>query len=165
MPGKTYYMSPEGTLQREPSEEEILAILKSKQGLIWLDICETTEEDGLFLERVFGFHHLSVEDCVSTKTHPPKIDDFGDYLFLIVHGVNHLAESDIVDTAELAMFFGTNFVVSNHNLPLYSTESVRKQVEDDGQPLKRGADFLAHALIYPSGQRTAHDRQDERYCR
>jgi magnesium transporter len=37
-------------------------------------------------------------------------------------------------------------VVSNHNLPLYSVEGVKRLVEDDGRPMKRGADFLAHAV-------------------
>jgi magnesium transporter len=144
---KSYYLTPEGELKRDLSEEEIGTAYKSKQGLLWVDIAETTEEDGRFLERVFNFHHLAVEDCISPIIHPPKIDDFGDYLFIVVHGINHTSESDIVETAELAIFLGSNFVVSNHNSPLYSIEAVRRLVESDGRPMRRGADFLAYALM------------------
>lgn len=147
MPFKAYYLTPEGDLRRDISEAEIGAAFESKQGLLWVDIFETTQEDGKFLERTFDFHHLATEDCVSTEIHPPKIDDFGDYLFIIVHGVNHAVESEIVETAELAIFLGSHFVVSNHNFPLYSVEGVRRLVEEDGRPMKRGADFLAYALI------------------
>jgi len=56
-------------------------------------------------------------------------------------------ESEIVETAELAIFLGQHSVVSGHNFPMYSVEAVRQMVEDDGRPMKRGADFLAHALI------------------
>jgi len=144
---KAYYLNPQGTLQRDPSEDEMQTAFESRQGLLWVDVEETTEEDGVLLERLFKFHHLAIEDCVSTQIHPPKIDDFGDYLFLVAHGINHVAESEIVETAELAIFLGTNFVVSNHNSHLYSVESIQRLVEDDGRPMRRGADFLAHALI------------------
>lgn len=147
MPFKAYYLTPEGDLRRELSKEDVQAAFESKQGLLWVDICETTEEDSEFLARNFGFHHLAIEDCVSTRVHPPKVDDFGDYLFIIVHGINHAAESDIVETTELAIFLGPHFVVSNHNSPLYSVESVRRLVEDGGRPLRRGADFFAYSLI------------------
>jgi len=147
MPFKAYYLSPEGDLKCDLNEEQVRAAFESKQGVLWVDIVETTEEDGEFLERTLNFHHLAVEDCVSPRIHAPKIDDFGDYLFIIVHGINYTVESDIVETTELAIFLGTHFVVSNHNLPLYCTESVGRLVEDDGRPLRHGADFLAHALI------------------
>jgi magnesium transporter len=147
MPVRAYYLSPDGTLQRDLSEEQIKAAFESGKGLLWADITETAEEDGKFLERVFKFHPLAVEDCVSPLIHPPKIDDFDDYLFIVVHGINHVAESDIVETAELALFLGPSFVVSNHNSPLYSAEAIRQRVENDGRPMKRGADFLAHAVI------------------
>ncbi len=147
MPFKGYYLSPEGDLKRGLTAEEIKAAFESGQGLLWVDIAETTEEDGRFLEQTFGFHRLAVEDCVSPLIHPPKIDDFGDYLFLIVHGINYAVESEIVETAELEIFLGTHFVVSNHSFPLYSVEAVSKQVEDDGRPMRRGADFLVHALV------------------
>jgi magnesium transporter len=144
---KAYYLSPDGQLRRDLSEEQVRDAFESKQGLLWVDISETTEEDGELLRRTFNFHHLAVEDCVSPQVHSPKIDDFGDYLFIIVHGINHMAEWEIVETAELAIFLGHHFVVSNHNFPLYSVEAVRRQVENDGRPMRRGAEFLAHALI------------------
>ena len=147
MPFKAYYLSPEGDFRRDISEAEVRTAFESRKGLLWVDVTETTQEDGKFLERTLNFHHLAIEDCVSTKIHSPKIDDFGDYLFIVVHGINHVTESEVVETAELAIFLGPHFVVSNHTFYLYSVEGVRKLVEDDGRPMKRGADFMAHALI------------------
>ena len=79
--------------------------------------------------------------------HSLRIDNFGEYLFMIVHGINHFADSDIVETAELALFLGRNYVVSSHDIPLYSVEFTRRQVEEDSHSLKRGADFLAYIII------------------
>jgi len=147
MPFTAYYLSPEGALRRGLSGEEVRAAFESKQGLLWVDICETTEEDGEFLERTFRFHQLAIEDCVSPLVHPPKIDDFVDYLFIIVHGINYTAESDIVATTELCLFIGHHFVVSTHIIPLHSVNSVAKLVEHNDRPMRRGPDFLAHVLI------------------
>jgi len=144
---KAYYLSPDGYLHRDLSEKEVREAFQSNEGLLWVDICETTMEDAEFLVRNFGFHRLAIEDCVSTLIHAPKIDDFGDHLFIIVHGINHKGESDIVETAELAIFIGPHFVVSNHNESLYSVDSIVNLVERDARPMKRGADFLAYVLI------------------
>ncbi len=147
MPVTTYYLNPEDVIQSGLSEAETKAAFESRKGLLWLDVRETTEEDHAFLGRVFNFHTLALEDCVSPLIHPPKIDDFVDHLFIIVHGINHQADAELVETAELAIFLGSHFVVSNHNFQLYSVDAVRRLVERDGRPLKRGADFLAYTLI------------------
>lgn len=147
MSHKAYHLSPEGSLRCHLNEDEIRDAYESKQGMLWVDISETTEGDGEFLERVFKFHRLAIEDCLSPRIHPPKIDDFEDYLFISVHGINYAAESEIVTTAELNLFLGAHFVVSNHSFPLYGVDAVRHMVEEDGQPMKRGANFFAHALI------------------
>jgi magnesium transporter len=147
MPFTAYYLSPDGKLQRDLTEAEIKAAFESKQGLLWLDIVETSPEDSRLLEQTLGLHPLAIEDCLSPDIHSPKIDDFGDYLFIIVHGINYAAESEIVETAELAIFLGPNFMVSNHNYPMYSVEAVKRGAEDNGRLMKRGVNFLAHALI------------------
>ncbi|MFC1869679.1 magnesium/cobalt transporter CorA [Chloroflexota bacterium] len=147
MPIKAYYLEPEGSLQRNLSKDDVIEIYEAKQGLLWIDVSETTEDDGIFLEQNLHFHHLTVEDCVSQQIHPPKIDNFGDYIFIIVHGVNYTVESDIVETAELEIFLGKHFVVSNHSFPLYCISAVEQMIEADAHPMKSGADFLMHSLI------------------
>ena len=147
MPFIAYYLDSDGKLHKNLTEEQVKNSYDSGAGLLWVDTSETTVEDGEFLERVFHFHPLAVEDCVSTNIHPPKVDDFGDYIFIIVHGVNYAIESEVVETAELAIFLGKNYVVSNHNYPLLSIEAVKQLVERDGRPMRRTADFLAYSII------------------
>ena len=146
MPLKAYYLTPGGDLQKDLSETEIAAAFASREGLLWVDVPDITAEDGDTLERLFGFHHLAVEDCVSPRIHSPKIDEFKDHLFVIIHGINHLVESDLVETGELAFFLGAHFLVTAHSYPLYSIAAIQQAVEQDGRPLRRGADFLAHAI-------------------
>ena len=144
---KAYYMSPDNALSCDLKKEQLAAIFKEARGLLWVDIEGPTDEDRVLLEQDFGFHHLAVEDCISQNTHPPKIDEFEDYLFLIVHGIDYQAESDIVETAELALFIGSHFVVSIHRLPFYNVQTVQAHVDESGRWMMKGADFLAHSLI------------------
>ncbi|MBI4218838.1 MAG: magnesium/cobalt transporter CorA, partial [Chloroflexi bacterium] len=90
---------------------------------------------------------LAVEDCTSPLVHPPKVDDYGDYIFIVVQGLRWVGAPDVVEATELALFLGPNFVVSNHNVPLPSVERVAMRVASSGRHLRRGPDFLAHALI------------------
>jgi magnesium transporter len=147
MPYSAYYLTSEGEIQKDLTRDEIKSAFESGKGLLWVDINEPTEEDSHLLEQVFNFHHLAIEDAVSQDYHPPKIDDFESYLFIVVHGINYMAESDVVDTAELAFFLGSHFVVSVHTVPFYSIQTVSSQIENTGRPMKRGADFLVHALV------------------
>jgi len=141
-----FYLTPSNGMNKELDRVQISQALQSGEGLLWVDICEANEDDGRLLEEVFNFHHLAVEDCLSGHVHTPKIDDFEDYLFIIVHGINYAVQTEVVETTEMQMFLGRNFVVSAHTHPLYSVDSVRKQVEDDGRPMRKGAALLAHAL-------------------
>ena len=141
------YLSPDGELQHDLTDEDIVKAYRSKQGILWVDITEVDEDEGKYIEQYFGFHPLAVEDCVSINIHPPKIDDFGSYLFIIVHGVNHVTEGDIVQTAELGFFLGQNFVVTTHTYPLYSIKAIQHMIKEDPRVLRRGPDSLAYAIV------------------
>ncbi|MFA5368371.1 MAG: magnesium/cobalt transporter CorA, partial [Dehalococcoidia bacterium] len=147
MPFKACYLSDEGDLRHDIGEAEVKAAYDSRRGLLWVDISQTTVDDGAFLSGSFAFHQLAIEDCISTAVHSPKIDDFGDHIFLIVHGIDYTSESEIVETTELCMFIGQNFVVSAHHVPLYSINLIGHLVRENGSPMKRGADFLAYSIV------------------
>lgn len=147
MPFQAYYLASDGHLETGLDQDGIERCLASREGTLWVDIMAAEEGDRLMLERVFGFHHLAIEDCLSRRVHTPKIDDFGAYLFVIVHGVNHSVEADVVETAEMALFLGGNYVVSSHNTGLYGVDAVKRQLETNMLRVRKGADFLMHSLV------------------
>lgn len=144
---KAYYLTPDGHLHHDLSREQITEAYESKKGLLWVDVSETTEEDGRFLEQDLHLHPLAVEDCVSCDIHAPKIDNFDDYLFIVVHGINHVIESDTVETAEMGLFLGKSYVISNHNFPSYSVSYIQQKLAENYSLMRHGSDFFAHALI------------------
>ena len=142
-----FYLTPDGELLDQLGIEQIRHFLATGEGLLWLDMEDMTNEDTELLSNVFCFHPLAVADCISKNIHPPKIDDFEHYLFIIVHGINYHIESEVVETTELALFLGKNYVVTSHDVPLGSISSVLDRVRKDGRLMRRGADFLAHDLL------------------
>jgi magnesium transporter len=142
-----FYLAPDGKLLDQLGTEQIKNFLATGEGLLWVDMEDLTNEDAGLLSNVFRFHPLAVEDCVSKNIHPPKIDDFEDYLFIIVHGINYHIESDVVETTELALFLGKNYIVTSHDVPMRSVSSMLDRIRKDGRPMHRGADFFTHDLI------------------
>jgi magnesium transporter len=141
------YLAPDGELLDQLSTEQIKNFLTTGEGLLWVDMEDVATEDAELLSNVFCFHPLAVEDCISKNIHPPKIDDFDDYLFIIVHGINYHIESEVVETTELALFLGKNYVVTSHDVPMRSVSSMLDRIRKDGRPMRRGVEFLAHDII------------------
>jgi magnesium transporter len=142
-----FYLAPDGKLLDQLGTEQIKNFLATGEGLLWVDMEDLTNGDAELLSNVFHFHPLAVEDCVSKNIHPPKIDDFEDYLFITVHGINYHIESDVVETTELSLFLGKNYVVTSHDVPMRSISSMLDRIRKDGRLMRRGIDFFAHDLI------------------
>jgi magnesium transporter len=143
---KAYYMDPAGDLKIDITRNGIESVYRSGQGLLWVDIEGDDREDISLMSEVFGFHKLAIDDCLGARINPPKVDEFENHIFIILHGINYTTESEIVETSQLELFIGLNYVVSHHTFPVLSTREVKRLVEEDGRPMKRGADFLAHEI-------------------
>lgn len=137
-----------GELQLGLAPEAIAQAARGGEGLLWVDIDADGRESGEPLLRdVFGFHPLTIDDCYNTLIDPPKIDDYGTYLFVIVHNVLYDEEAKRLTTNELNLYIGANYVVSVHRSPVRAVDEVRRRAEAHALVLDRGPGFLAHALF------------------
>jgi magnesium transporter len=115
--------------------------------LHWIDLEDPTVKESTVLEDPFHFHPLAIEDCLS-EVHHPKADDYGDYLFIIVHGVRYDAPTDSFETRELDIFLGSNYLITHHKGPMRSISSAREQCGKNIQAaMPRGLDFLLHQVL------------------
>jgi magnesium transporter len=113
---------------------------------LWIDFEAPTAEEAQVLSRVFGFHHLAIEDCWHEPQHP-KVDDYGNYLFLVVHGVRDDTEHDEFATHELNIFLGPNFLVSFHTLHSRTIEAMQVNIRRNPNIMARGMDFILHQIM------------------
>ncbi|MSQ33402.1 MAG: hypothetical protein EXR60_03130, partial [Dehalococcoidia bacterium] len=90
------YYSPEHGVRGDLTLDEVAELARRKEGLLWIDMQGTSPEDVPLLSEVFHFHHLAIDDCLSTALHPPKVDEFPDHIFIIVHGVSYDGGAPVV---------------------------------------------------------------------
>jgi magnesium transporter len=143
----SYLRKPDGSLLSPVDPEGVRQALASGEGLLWIDLEAASDEEASLLSEVFHFHHLAIEDCFNSHVDPAKIDDYGDYLFLIAQAITNPEQTARLETTELDLFLGRNYVVSFHSEPLPFVENLRHRCEKNGREMARGADFLAHALL------------------
>ena len=83
--------------------------------VIWVDLVENQQTDEAdFLEREFGIHPLAIQDA-QRERHPPKIEAFGDYTFVLLKGLSADSKDIDFDTIQLALFVGERFLITRHS--------------------------------------------------
>jgi len=116
-----------------------------RHDLVWIDFEKPTPEETEYLVSYFNFHPLAIEDCVS-ETPLPKVDDFGEYIFLVLHGSRMLTEGRSA-TNEVNFFLGRNYLVTYHYRTSRSILDARDRCLKNLPSVARGADFLLHEIL------------------
>lgn len=143
---KTIYFL-NGKTQTDLSLEEIQAALESNQGVLWVDMVESDyKESEKILLDLFQFHPLAVSDALD-EIHVPRVDDWGDYLYLVLHSIKFdPTQEDVLQTHELDIFLGKHYLVTYQNIAIPVVDKVRQYIERDARFLQRGADHLFYKL-------------------
>lgn len=117
---------------------------------LWVELDERDETSSRFLEQVLHIHPLAIED-VWNDVSIPKLDDFGDYLQLVVHGVRGVdRESEDLPLAltELDLLIGKNFLVTHaHDERACAITPVQNELSRSARLLKKGPAWVAHAVL------------------
>ncbi|MBI1886319.1 MAG: magnesium/cobalt transporter CorA [Chloroflexi bacterium] len=143
-----FYRSGDGSLTRADDTASLRAALADEKGLLWADILVTDPEaDAAVLRDLFHFHPLAIEDCVTPRMEPAKIDDHGDYLFVVVQALTEFRPDVEIEPVEADFFLGPNYVVSCHMQPLAPIDHFRERCEKDELILRHAADWLLHSLL------------------
>jgi magnesium transporter len=142
-----YRRSSDGRIAWTDDDQTLREALADKDGLVWLDLTIRSEEDASVLRDVFAFHELTIEDCVSPLVDPARIDDYGDYLFIIVQAITGYEPDKEIEPIEVDFYLGPNYVVSCHREPVPAIESFQQRCQRDERPLRKTPDWVLHGLI------------------
>lgn len=118
----------------EPELAAVSRLLADPEVTIWLDLQDPTDDEARVLSEVFRFHPLAVEDMLHDYGHP-KLDVYGDHVFIIVHGIDfstlELDKGFVVGTLELDIFVGPRYLVTHHSdPPLRAVDGLHRDVGD-----------------------------------
>jgi magnesium transporter len=123
---------------------QIRAARSDAAGMLWVDLeSATAVEAQQVLGDAFGFHPLTIDDCLNDEQRP-KLDDFGSYIFVVDRAqTRSMLEAGRDDAVEVDIYIGPNFVVTYHTEALAVLTMLREAAVRDQRLLARGADRFA----------------------
>lgn len=117
----------------------------SGHGMRWYDLDRRDEATLRDLGTRYALHHLAIDDCLSPYLHSPKLDDFGDYLFVVM--VGPAAGSSRLEAEEIDVFLGPEFMITYHDPddPPLAIADVAGAIEQ-GITIRPGTDGLFYEI-------------------
>lgn len=141
-----YYLQGE-PIQTDIPPEEFPTLVQNRQGLLWVDFVSEPPETCLPILKSFGFHPLAIDDALQ-ETHVPRLDDWGDYLYIVLNYMNVTINgggwNSHVD--ELDVFLGQNYIITHHDNPITAIQETWNSCERDLRNLQGGADHLLYRI-------------------
>lgn len=144
---RTLYFSPGKPIRKEIQPQEFPKLIRDRRGLLWVNFTNEPTESCLPILQGFGFHPLAVDDALQ-ETHSPKLDDWGDYLYLVLNylDIKENGNEWETQTEELDIFLGPNYIVSLHDSPIPAIEETWTACDRDPRTLQDGADHLLYKI-------------------
>jgi magnesium transporter len=123
------------------------AWLKPGSGVwVWVDLSAPTPDEARILPDVFHFHELAVEDAMS-EIHHPKVESYGAYLYLILHGIDFREAEHCFKTQDVDFFLGEQFVVTVHPGISRTLAEMRGVCGRNHRALGEGPTALLHRIV------------------
>ena len=110
-------------------------------GWFWIDIQGEPESSERDILRQFGIHPLAVEDALR-KRHPPKVEAFDDFLFILMRGLNADVDGFNFGVIQLSLFIGGNFLITRHGEASMSANALWQSFQEGLQIDSPGAAAL-----------------------
>jgi magnesium transporter len=141
-----YAHEPGKPLRVATSARGLAEDLANEAVFLWVDLEAATDDERVVLGSVFRFHPLAIEDCIhSSQT--PKVEEYDDYLYMVLHGVTPNATPDSFETIELDAFIGRRFLVTHHDGSSRSINEVKARLAKSERPIARGPAHLLHEIL------------------
>ena len=111
----------------------------------WIGIHEPSPDELQLIADTFGLHPLAVEDAGDSHQRP-KLEHYGDTLFLVLKTLWYVDEEDAVETGEINMFVGADFVVTVRHGQGIDLADSRRDLEERAQVLEHGPMGVMYAI-------------------
>jgi len=144
---RALYRTQMGHIRTDLRVEEFTTALGDDSGLLWVDLVdEPPDVCAPILRDTFGFHQLAVEDALE-ESHVPKVDDWGQYIYLVLHAlVFDPLNAQPLTTLELDIFVGHNYLVTYQAQPLAAIDRMWAACQRDERHLQNGVGHLLYRV-------------------
>ena len=111
---------------------------------VWVALRDATDAELLHMQRQFALHDLAVEDARHGHQRP-KIEEYGDSVFAVLHTVEVAGEE--LKVGEVDVFVGRNYVLSVRQHSERGFQEVRARCEREPELLRHGSGYVLYALM------------------
>lgn len=129
---------------------KIEKVKHADKNFTWTSVNMPDEKSLAYLKRTYRFHHLDLEDCL-VGTQRPKIDDYEDYLFIVLHvPVKYGRKRQSIENSEIYIFVGQNYVITlHHNNPYIEEifEKCKKKKKVKEEYMGNGSGYFLYMII------------------
>ena len=115
-------------------------------GMLWIGLFRPTEGQFRPVAEEFGLHELAVEDAIVAHQRP-KIERYGDTLFVVLRAASYLDADEEVEFGEIHVFVGPNFVLTVRHSRTPDLAVVRQRMESSPELLALGPEAVLYAIL------------------
>jgi len=135
-------------VEKELTGVEECLLLKARPTVTWINVAGLHQIEVLEkLNECFGLHPLVLEDILNT-TQRPKIEDFGEYIYIVLKMLYLPGPGQEAVTEQVSLILGPNYLISFQESAGDVFDPIRERIRNGkGRIRKLGADYLAHALL------------------
>ncbi|MFD3658366.1 magnesium and cobalt transport protein CorA [Streptomyces sp. NPDC058620] len=126
--------------------ETFAKLREADGGMAWIGLHRPTEAELLSVADEFDLHPLAIEDALEAHQRP-KLERYGDTLFVVLRAARYLDAAEEVDFGELHVFVGPDFVITVRHGAAPALAEVRRRMEDTPDLLKRGPEAVLYAIL------------------
>lgn len=121
-------------------------VMRDRHGMAWIGLYRPSEDEIRSISDELNLHNLAVEDAL-TGHQRPKLERYGETLFLVLRPARYVDETEEVEFGEVHIFVGLDFVVAIRHAESPNLASVRKRLESDQELLARGPQAVLYAIL------------------
>jgi len=144
---RSLYYLPGNPIRKNVPPQEFPKLIRDRRGLLWVDFDGEPASSCLPILQGFGFHPLAIDDALQ-ETHVPKLDDWGEYLYIVLNYmiVRDSSEYWETDVDELDVFLGQNYIVTHHDHRVTAIDETWDACDRDHRNIQDGADHLLYKI-------------------
>jgi magnesium transporter len=139
------------------------ALHQQPEGMAWIGLYRPEQHEVASLASEFDLHELAVEDAIVAHQRP-KLERYGDTLFVVLRPARYLDETEEVEFGEIHVFVGPDFVLTVRHSEAPDFGPVRRRLESQRDLLRRGPEAVLYAIVdrvvdgyYPVVAGVGHD--------
>lgn len=144
---RSLFYTPSKPIRKDIPVAELTKLSRDRRGVLWINFENEPAETCLPILQSFGFHPLAIDDALQ-EIHVPKLDDWGDYLYIVLNYLDIKPNGNYweTNTEELDIFLGPNYIVTLQDSRIPAIEDTWAACDRDLRTVQDGPDHILYRI-------------------